>query len=112
MPCWQHGFFARIGAMSAAPLILNSFASLAVSVSRAESWEDLASDTNPSFNRHNLALAVAGVGSALWVGFAPIVTKIPGSVPLLSHQNYAATPWIRAALIGEYGSGAALSMAV
>jgi len=112
MPCWQHGFFAQIGAMSVAPLILSSFASLAHSISKADSWQDLSSETHPSFNRHNLALAVAGVGSALWVGFAPIVTKIPGTVPLLSHQNYAATPWIRAALIGAYGSGAALSMAV
>lgn len=95
--------------MSAAPIIIGSFASLAHTVSKAETWEELG---NSSFSRQNLALTVAGVGSALWVGFAPIITKIPGTVPLLSHQNYAATPLLRAALIGAYGSAAGLSAAV
>jgi hypothetical protein len=107
MPCWQHGFFARIGAMSAAPLIVGSFASLAAAASKADSWEQLGT---PSCNRHNLALTTAGVGSALWVAFAPLVTRIPGSNPLVSHQSYKGL--MRAGLIGCYGSAAALGAAV
>jgi hypothetical protein len=106
MPCWQHGFFARIGAMSAAPLIIGSFASLATSASNADSWEELGT---PSCRRHNLALATAGVASALWVGFAPLITKIPGTTPLVSHQSYKGL--MRAGLIGCYGSAAALGAA-
>jgi hypothetical protein len=106
MPCWQHGFFARIGAMSAAPLIIGSFASLATSASNADSWEELGT---PSCRRHNLALATAGVASALWVGFAPLITKIPGTNPLVSHQSYKGL--IRAGLIGCYGSAGALGAA-
>jgi len=107
MPCWQHGFFARIGAMSAAPLIVGSFASLAATASKADSWEELGT---PSCNRHNLALTTAGIGSALWVAFAPLVTKIPGTNPLVSHQAYKGA--MRAALIGCYGSAASLGAAV
>lgn len=105
MPTVQHGLFARIGALSAAPLILSSFATL-VSASK-ESWEELGS---PTCARQNLALVVAGVGGALWTGFAPLLTKIPGSNPLVSHQAYAGA--MRAGLIGCYGSAAALSAAV
>lgn len=108
MPCWQHGAFARVGAMAAAPLILGSFASLATTVSNADSWDELGS--SPSFRRHNLALTVTGIASALWVGFAPIVTRIPGSNPLASHQAYKGA--MRAGLIGCYGSAAALAGAV
>ena len=38
---WQHPVFARMGAMSAAALILGSFASLSItcSESNAQSWE-------------------------------------------------------------------------
>lgn len=107
MPCWQHGFFARIGAMSAAPIIAGSFASLALAASKADSWEQLGT---PSCNRHNLALTTSGVASALWVAFAPLVTKIPGTDPVLSHQSYKGV--MRAGLIGCYGSAAALGAAV
>mmetsp|Transcript_13998 Transcript_13998/g.30485 ORF Transcript_13998/g.30485 Transcript_13998/m.30485 type:complete len:392 (+) Transcript_13998:3-1178(+) len=107
MPCWQHGAFARVGAMAAAPLIIGSFASLAASVSNADSWDELGT---PSFRRHNLALTVTGIASALWVGFAPLITRIPGSNPLASHQAYQGV--MRAGLIGCYGSAAALAGAV
>lgn len=93
--------------MAAAPLILGSVASLALTASRADSWDELGT---PSFRRHNLALATSGVASALWVGFAPLITKIPGTNPLQSHQSYA--PAMRAGLIGCYGSAAALGAAV
>ena len=62
MPCWQHGVFARIGAMSAAGLIGGCFASLAATASRATSWEDLG--TSKSCLRHNLALVTTGVASS------------------------------------------------
>lgn len=107
MPCWQHGFFARIGAMSAAPIMVGSFASLALAASKADSWEQL---NTPSCNRHNLALTTTGVGSALWVAFAPLVTRIPGTTPPVSHQAYKGL--MRAGLIGCYGSAAALGAAV
>jgi len=114
MPCTQHGLFARIGAMSAAPLIIGSFASLAASVaanSNAQSWEELGSgDGTPSFRRHNLALATTGVASSLWVRFADVVTRIPGTNPLQSHQAYSGV--MQARLIGCYGSAAALGAAV
>ena len=106
MPSWQHGFYARIGAMAAAPLIISSFATLACSASKStESWEELGS---PTCRRHNLALATAGVGGALWTGFAPIITKIPGTD--LSHQAYKGA--MRAGLIGCFGSAALLGGAV
>ena len=72
MPSVQHGLFARMGALSAVPLIASCFATL---ISQSDSWETLGSD---SCRRLNLALVASGVGSALWVGFAPIVTRIPG----------------------------------
>jgi hypothetical protein len=105
MPTFQHGLFARIGALSAAPLIISSFATLRSASN--DSWEQLSS---PTCRRHNLALVAAGVSSALWVGFAPILTKIPGTEPLVSHQAYSGA--MRAALIGAYGSAATLSAAV
>lgn len=71
MPSVEHGLFARMGALSAVPLIASCFAAL---ISNADSWESLGSET---CRRLNLALVTAGVGSALWVGFAPIITRIP-----------------------------------
>ena len=105
MPSWQHPVFARASVLSAVPLIFSCYATLA-SASK-DSWEQLSS---PTFQRLNTALFVAGVGSALWVGFAPILTQIPGSNPLACHQSY--TGLTRAALIGAYGSAAILSGAV
>jgi len=105
MPTFQHGLFARTGVIAAVPLIVSCFATLASS--SKESWEQLAS---PTCRRLNLGLAVSGLASALWVGFAPILTQIPGTVPLVSHQAYSGV--MRAALIAGYGSGAALSAAV
>jgi len=105
MPSSTHGIFARTSVMSAAPLILSSFAVLA-SASK-DSWESLGSDT---CRRLNLALFAAGVGSALWVGNAGLLTRIPGTDPLVSHQSY--TGLTRSALIGAYGATAALSVAV
>ena len=105
MPCWQHGVFARIGAMSAAGLIAGSCASLALKASSARTWDDLGNDA--SFRRHSLALATTGVASSLWVKFADVVTRIPGSGdPLLSHQSYSGS--MQAKLIGCYGTAAAL----
>ncbi len=105
MPSFQHGLFARMSVLSAVPLIGSCYATLA-SASK-ESWAELGS---PTCRRLNLALVTAGVGSALWVGFAPIITRIPGTDPVLSHQAY--TGATRAALIGAYGSAAVLSAAV
>ena len=76
MPTYQHGLFARTSAMSAAPVIVSCFAALA-SASK-ESWEELGA---PTCRRLNLALATAGVASALWVGFAPFLTQLPGTRP-------------------------------
>eukprot|EP00984_Skeletonema_dohrnii_P016634 scaffold7441_cov109-Skeletonema_dohrnii-CCMP3373.AAC.5 len=111
MPCWQHPVFARIGAMSAASLILGSFASLAATCceSDAESWEELG-DSSPSFRRQNLALATTGVASSLWVRFADVVTKIPGSNPVASHQSYSGI--MQSRLIGAYGSAGLLGALV
>lgn len=106
MPSWQHGFFARIGAMSAVPIIAASYATLASSASKStDSWDELAS---PTCRRHNLALATAGLGSALWTRFAETITKIPGTE--LSHQSYQGA--MRWGLISCYGSGAVLGAAV
>jgi len=105
MPSVQHCIFARSSVLSAVPLIVSCYAAL-TSASK-DSWEALG--TEPC-RRLNLALLTAGVGGALWVGFAPLLTQIPGSNPLVSHQSY--TGATRAALIGSYGSAAALSAAV
>ena len=105
MPSWQHGVFARGSVLSAVPLIASCYATLACA--SKDSWEELGSST---CRRLNLALMAAGVGSALWVGFAPIITQIPGSNPLVSHQSYKGAT--RAALIGAFGSGAAVSSVV
>lgn len=106
MPCWQHGFFARTGAMAAAPLIMAGFAVLAKAASTAtDSWDPLGT---PTCRRHNLALATTGVGSALWTYFAETITKIPGTET--SHQVYqGAMKW---GLIGCYGAPAVLAAAV
>lgn len=106
MPSVQHQIFARTSVLSAVPLLVSCYATLASAASK-DSWEQLSSET---CRRLNLALVAAGVGSALWVGFAPILTQIPGSSPLVSHQSY--TGLTRAALIGAYGSAAAVSAAV
>ena len=97
--------------MSAASLILGSFASLAVTCkkSNAESWEELG-DSSPSFRRQNLALATTGVASSLWVKFADVITRIPGTNPVASHQSYNGV--MQACLIGGYGSAAALGALV
>jgi len=105
MPSVQHGIFARTSVLSAVPLIVSSYATL-MSASK-DSWEALGA---PACRRINLAMVAAGIGSALWVAYAPIITQIPGSNPLASHQSYKGLQ--RAALIGAYGSAAALSAAV
>ncbi|KAL7532474.1 hypothetical protein ACHAXR_004651 [Thalassiosira sp. AJA248-18] len=107
MPCAQHGLFARIGAMSAAPLIIGGFAVLANSASKAEDWGDMAT---PTCRRQNLALVATGVSGALWANFAEIVTRIPGTNPQASHQIYHGA--MKYGLIGAYGAGAALGAAV
>eukprot|EP01083_Nonionella_stella_P052206 138594_1 len=94
--------------MAAAPLMIGSFASLASSVSKAESWDELGS--SPSFRRHNLALTFTGVLSALWVANSAFITRIPGTNPLQSHQAY--TGIMKYGLMGCYGSAAALAGAV
>ena len=101
MPSPQHGIFARLGALSAVPLIYSCFSTLA----SADSWETLASDT---YRRLNLAVTAAGVGSALWVRFADVITQIPGTAQ--SHQAYRGV--MRAALMASYGSAAVLGAAV
>jgi len=105
MPSSTHAVFARTSVLSAVPLIASAYVTLAAA--SRDSWERLGS---PDCRRLNLALVTAGVGSMLWVGFAPIITQIPGSNPLVSHQSYEGLQ--RAALIGAYGSTAALSAAV
>lgn len=114
MPSATHAVFARAGALAAVPVIASCYAVLA-SASKT-SWEELGS---PTCKRLNLALVASGVGSALWVGFAPILTRIPGPIPfsvnqfgqvLGAHQAYRGAT--RAALIGAYASGAALSAGV
>mmetsp|Transcript_39712 Transcript_39712/g.83487 ORF Transcript_39712/g.83487 Transcript_39712/m.83487 type:complete len:262 (+) Transcript_39712:624-1409(+) len=94
--------------MSAAGLIAGTFASLAHSASKADSWEELGQDT--SFRRHTLAIATTGLASSLWVRYAEMITRIPGTNPLASHQSYNAI--MQARLIGCYGSAAALGAAV
>ena len=117
MPSSTHALFARAGVLSALPLIGSCYVVLASSAK--DSWESLGSST---CRRLNLALVASGIGSALWVGFAPILTRIPGSGPFIyettfgsprimgAHQAYRGLT--RAALIGAYGSAAALSAGV
>jgi hypothetical protein len=106
MPTPQHCLFARTSALSAVPLIVSCYAALAAA-SGSDSWEQLSSRT---CRRLNLALVTANLGSALWVAFAPILTQIPNSMPLVSHQAYAGA--MRTGLIGSYASAAGLSAAV
>lgn len=102
MPNFQHGFFARIGALSAVPVILASYKTL---ISASNDWDEMSS---PTCRRQNLALATAGAGSALWVNFAHIITKIPGTEA--SHIGFSGPSSLpRTALIGAYGAAAALS---
>ena len=121
MPSSTHALFARMGVLSAVPLIASCYIVLA-SASKA-TWEESREELgSPTCRRLNLALAASGVGSALWVGFAPIITRIPNSGPLVMSQvdgrllvegAHAAYRGVRrAALIGAYGSAAALSAAV
>ena len=101
MPCMQHGLVNRISVLSAVPLILSSYGLLR-SASDSDTWDELSSE---SCRRQNLALVATGVASALWVNFAPIITKIPGSE--LSHQAYSGL--MKKALLGAFGSAATLS---
>lgn len=103
MPNWQHPTVNQISVLSALPLILSSFNSLRVAAS--STWKELSS---PSCRRHNLALAASTLGGALWVNYAHIITKVPGTA--LSHASYAGP--VRAALLATYLSTAALSAAV
>ena len=108
MPSAQHGPFARMGCFAVVPLLYSTYSTLA-SASK-ESWEQLGS---PACRRLNLALVAAGLGSALWVGFAPTITAIPGTNPVASHAGWIADAGMtRTALIGAYGATAALSAAV
>ena len=110
MPSSTHAIFARSSVLSAVPLVASCYYTLA---SSCGSWDQLGSDTCRTLN---LALAAACVGSALWVGFAPHITQIPGSSPPASHWSPSSNPLQRglprAALIGAYGASAALSGAV
>ena len=106
MPSSFHAPFARMGVLSVVPVIASAYAVL--STASQESWTALSSD---SCRRLNLALITAGVGSALWVGFAPRITQIPGTNPVASHWQ-PVSGMTRAALIGSYGASAALSAAV
>jgi len=106
MPCWQHPLANQISVLAAVPLILSSYAKLRAAAD-SDSWDELSST---SCRRQNLALVATGVASALWVNFAPLITKIPGTVPLASHQAYSGL--MKASLIGAYGSAAALSACV
>mmetsp|Transcript_18191 Transcript_18191/g.20580 ORF Transcript_18191/g.20580 Transcript_18191/m.20580 type:complete len:407 (-) Transcript_18191:158-1378(-) len=106
MPCWQHPLANQISVLAAVPLIIASYAKLSAAAGN-DSWDELSST---SCRRQNLALVATGVASALWVNFAPLITKIPGTVPLASHQAYSGL--LKASLIGAYGSAAALSAGV
>jgi hypothetical protein len=101
MPCMQHGLVNRISVLSAVPLILSSYGLLR-SAADSDTWDELSSE---SCRRQNLVLVATGVASALWVNFAPTITKIPGSE--LSHQAYSGL--MKKALLGAFTSGAALS---
>lgn len=106
MPNAQHGIFARIGAVSAASLMIGSYSTLSTAAS-SDSWDQLSSTT---CRRQNLAIATAGIGSALWVNFADIITRIPGTDPVLSHQAYSGP--LKYVLIAAYTSAAVLSAEV
>lgn len=98
MPSVSHGVFARIGALSAVPLIASCFATLAL---KADSWDKLGSDT---CRRLNLAVVASGVGSALWVNFADVITRIPGAVPAKVEtvvKSLAKAPHRREELLAE-----------
>ena len=103
MPNWQHPTVNQISVLSAIPLFVSSYLSLR-KASCSDSWDELSS---PSCRRQNLALVTAGVGSCLWVNFAATITAVPGSVPPASHAVYKGA--MKAALVGAYGSAAALS---
>lgn len=103
MPSYQHGIVNRMSVLSAIPLMASSITTLR----SADSWEKMSST---SCRRQNLALVAAGVGSALWVAFAPVITKIPGTVPLASHQAYSGA--LRSTLIGAFASTATLCATV
>lgn len=104
MPCPEHPLVNRISVLSAVPVILSVYSSLRVASSN-DTWEELSSE---SCRRKNLALVATGVASALWVNFAPAITKIPGTE--LSHQAYSGA--MKTALLAAYGSAAALSAGV
>lgn len=105
MPNWQHPTFARIGALSALPLVLASYKTL---MSSCSDWDELSS---PTCQRQNLGLSAACAGSALWVSFAHVITRIPGTET--SHIGFTGPSSLpRAALIGAYGAAAVLSAAV
>lgn len=107
MPSTNHGIFARMGALSTVPLIVASYKTL---VSASNDWKELSS---PTCRRQNLALAVAAAGSAFWVKYAHIITRIPGTDPLVGHIGYSGPSSLpRTALIAAYGSAAAVSAAV
>jgi len=106
MPNWQHPLVNQISVLSAIPLFVSSFLSLR-KASCSDSWDELSST---SCRRQNLALAAAGVGSCLWINFAATITAVPGSSPAASHAVYNGV--MKAALIGAYGSAAALTGAV
>jgi hypothetical protein len=105
MPSAQHGLFARMGCFAAIPLLWSASSTLAAA--SRDSWEALGSDT---CRRLNLALMTAGIGSALWVGFAPTITNVPGTNT--AHAGWIQPGLTRTALIGAYGSMAAVSAAV
>jgi len=105
VPCWQHPNANRLCVIGAVPFMYAAFKTLADAASKAESWDELAT---PTCRRHNLALAASCAGSAFWVNFADVFTKIPESG--LSHQCYNGA-W-KAGLMGAYGSAALLSAAV
>lgn len=107
MPSNAHGIWARVGALSTVPLIVASYKTL---VSASSDWDELSS---PTCRRQNLALAAATAGSALWVKYAHIVTRIPGTDPLVGHIGFSGPSSLpRAALMAAYGSAAAFSAAV
>jgi len=101
MPCPQHPIVNRISVLAAVPLIGSVYSSLR-SAAENDTWEELSSE---SCRRRNLALVTCGVASALWVNFAPIITKLPGTE--LSHQAYKGA--MKTALLSAYGSAAGLS---
>lgn len=104
LPTMQHGLVNRISTLSAVPLILSSYGFLIKACeSESGTWTELSST---SCRRQNLALAVTGVAGALFVNFAPLITKLPGA-DTLSHQVY--TGMTKKLLLGAFISGAALS---